>query len=35
MHRLEGGCSCNSVRFALKQPLFVLACHCTPFKKAA
>ena len=33
MHRLEGGCSCNSVRFTLKRPLFVLACHCNACKK--
>jgi hypothetical protein len=33
MRPLEGGCSCGAVRFSLKRPLFVLACHCNPCKK--
>jgi len=33
MQHMEGGCSCNRVRFALKQPLFMLACHCDACKK--
>ena len=28
-----GGCSCGSIRFALSEYLYVLACHCTACKK--
>src|SRR5690349_9106401 len=30
---LSGGCSCRQVRFALADPLYVLACHCDACKK--
>jgi hypothetical protein len=33
MKRLEGGCSCGAVRFALKRALFVWVCHCDACKK--
>jgi len=28
-----GGCSCGTVRFAIKRYLYVLACHCNACKK--
>jgi hypothetical protein len=33
MERMEGGCSCNRVRFAISRPLFMLVCHCDACKK--
>jgi hypothetical protein len=33
MRRLEGGCSCDRVRFSLKRPLFMLVCHCNACRK--
>jgi len=33
MQRLEGGCSCGAVRFALTRALFVWLCHCDTCKK--
>jgi hypothetical protein len=29
----SGGCSCGTVRFAIKRYLYVLACHCNACKK--
>jgi hypothetical protein len=33
MERFEGGCSCGAVRFVLRRPLWVAACHCDACKK--
>ena len=33
MKKLSGGCSCGAVRFAIKDYLWVLMCHCDACKK--
>lgn len=33
MNQLNGGCSCGAVRFAIKDFLWVVMCHCDACKK--
>ena len=33
MKKLSGGCSCGAVRFAIRDYLWVLMCHCDACKK--